>query len=62
MILDEIYRADNHPEVIAKGSEVFHYVSKDESLNTSQINLIFNLLEKCHENLSKSLFQTLQKM
>ena len=47
-ILDEIYRADNHPEVIAKGEDVFLYMSKDECLNKYHIDLIFNLLEKCH--------------
>ena len=61
-ILDDIFRADNHPEVIAKGEEVFLYMAKNEALNHHLINLIFNLIEKCHENLSKSLFSTLQRI
>jgi hypothetical protein len=34
---------------------------KDEKLDESYINIIFNLLEKCHEHVSKSLFLTLQR-
>jgi hypothetical protein len=61
-ILSEIYKADNHPEVIAKGEEVLLYLSRDAALSHQHINLVFDLLQKCHENLSKSLFRTLQKV
>jgi hypothetical protein len=47
-ILEEIFRPDNHPEVIAKGEEVFLYMTKDGYLNKHLIDLVFNLLEKCH--------------
>ena len=60
-ILKEIYRADNHPEVIAKGEDVLLYMARDEKLQKEHVDLVFDLLEKCHENLSKSLFSTLQK-
>jgi hypothetical protein len=61
-LLQEIYRADNHPEVISKGEEVFLFLVKEDRLNEDYINVIFNLLEKCHEHLSKSLFATLQRV
>lgn len=42
--MDEIFRADNHPEVIAKGEEVFIYMTNTSSLSKYLIDLIFNLL------------------
>lgn len=40
---------------------MFIYLVKDDKLDEGYINIIFNLLEKCHEHVSKALFGTLQK-
>lgn len=37
------------------------YLVKEDKLDENYINVIFNLLEKCHEHVSKALFGTLQK-
>jgi len=60
--MEQIYDDRNHPEVIAKGEEVYLYMSKNETFTTKELNIIFNILEKCNENLSRLLFNTLQKI
>lgn len=61
-ILEQIFSADNHPEIIAKGKEIYQFMCKQEILQENQINILLNLIDKSHENVRKSIYLILQSL
>lgn len=61
-ILEAIYNPDNHPEVISKGREIYEFITKKFVLTPKELDYLLGLLDKCHENVCKSVYLTIQAL
>lgn len=53
---------DNHPEIIGKGREIYEFLSREDIIEERHMEILLKLLDKSHENLSKSLYVTIQNI